>query len=128
MVAAEVGVPTVAAGSAAGDTSEVELRGPATAEVARVLRLPGPIEVEAAFRAPTELTVRRDPARTAAGHTVARPIARDTLVRMAAGLRRHQQAHVTVQLPPTEQILLAEQIQRQLRGITAARALVLIAA
>jgi hypothetical protein len=117
-----------AVGSAAGDTSEVALRGPATVEVARVLRLPGPIEVEAAFRAPTELTDRRDLAPTAAGPTVARPIVRDTPARMVAGLRRHQEAHVTVQLLPTEQILLAEQIRRQLRGITAALALVRIAA
>jgi len=130
-MAAEVAASTVAVvGSAAGDTSEVELRGPATVEVARVLGLLEPIGA-AALRAPmeltdrrdlVELTDRRDPARTAAGHTVALPTARDTLARMVAGLRRHQQVHVTVQL------LITAQTQRQPREITALLALALMAA
>jgi hypothetical protein len=139
-MAAEVEASTVAVveastvavvGSAAGGTSEVELRGPATVEVARVLGLPEPIGAEAALRAPMELTDRRDlveltdrraPARTAAGHMVARPTARDTLGHMAAGLRRHHLVHVTVQL------LITAQTQRQPREITALLALAPIAA
>jgi hypothetical protein len=122
-MAAEVEASTVAVvGSAAGGTSEVELRGPATVEVARVLGLPEPIGAEAALRAPMELTDRRAPARTAAGHTVARPTARDTLGHMAAGLRRHHLVHVTVQL------LITAQTQRQPREITALLALAPIAA
>jgi hypothetical protein len=122
-MAAEVEASTVAVvGSAAGGTSEVELRGPATVEVARVLGLPEPIGEEAALRAPIELTDRRAPARTAAGHMVARPTARDTLGHMAAGLRRHHLVHVTVQL------LITAQTQRQPREITALLALAPIAA
>jgi hypothetical protein len=131
-MAAEVAASTVAVvDSGAGDTSEVEVRGPVTVEVGRVLGLPVPIGAEAALLAPMELTDRRDlveltdrpdPARTAADHTVARPTVRDTLARMVAGLRRHQQAHVTVQL------LVTAQTQRQPREITALLALALIAA
>jgi hypothetical protein len=110
----------VAVGSAVADISAAELR----AEVERVLGLPEPIEAELAD-VPMELTddlveptERGDPA---AGHTVARPTARDTLALTVAGLRARQQVHVMVRL------LMATQTQREPREITALLALTLIA-
>jgi hypothetical protein len=121
MVVAEEAVSMVV-DSAVADAPAAEPHALAMAEEARGLGPPGPTGAEAALRAPMELTERGDPAHTAAGHTVARPTARDILVRMAAGLRRHQRVHVTVQL------LIAAQTQRQPREITARLALALIAA
>ncbi len=74
------------------------------------------------LRALMEPTEERDPAPTVVGPMAARPIARDTLALMVAGLRRHRQVHVTVQL------LTTAQTQRQQPGITALLALTQTAA
>lgn len=126
VVAEEAASTVVEVALAVADTSAGELRARAMEVEVRVSGLPEPIGAEAALRAPmeltdrddlVELTERRDPERTAAGHMVAQPIARDTLARMEAGLRLRQQVHVTVQL------LIATQTQRQPREITARLAL-----
>jgi hypothetical protein len=126
MVVAGGAAPTAADSTvvAVAHISAEELR----AEVERVLGLPEPTGAERADVL-MELTddlvepmERGDPARTAAGHTVVRPTARDTLVRMVAGLRARQQVHVMAQL------LMDAQTQRQPREITALLALTLIAA
>jgi hypothetical protein len=126
MVVAEEAASTVGeVASAVADTSAAELRVRAMAEEVRVLLVREAIVVEPPG-VPMELTDRddlvelteRDPARMAAGHTVARATARDTLARMVAGLQRHQQVHVPVQ------VLMAAQTQPQPREITARLALI----
>jgi len=115
--------------SAVADTPAAAVRARALAAVARVLELPEPIGAELAG-VPMELTDRedlvepteRDPAHTAAGHTAVRPTARDTRARMAAGPRRGQPVHVTVQR------LTAAQTRQQPREITALLVLALTAA
>jgi hypothetical protein len=128
MAGVEVVASTAAAGSVAEDTSEVELRDPATVGVVRVLLGRGAIVAEL-LGVPmeltgrddlAELTERRDRAPTVAGRTAVRPTVRDILAHMAAGRRRHRQVHVMVRL--------IEPIRQQPRGITALLALRLTAA
>jgi hypothetical protein len=130
MVAAEVVASTVVvADSAVEGTSAEEDHARVTAEGV-VLGLPEPIGAEPVAVTMelmdrddlVGLTELADPAHTAAGRTVARPTARDTLVHMVAGLGRHQQVHATVQF------LMAAQTRRQPRGITGLPEPALIAA
>src|SRR5580704_358151 len=128
--AEEAASTVVGVASAVVDTSAAEVRARAMAAEARVLLLPEDI-VEERRRVlmvlmdrgdQAEPTERGDLARTAAGRMVALPTVRDTLALMAAGLPRHQQVHVTVQL------LTVAQTQRQPHEITARLALTLIVA